>query len=57
MVEIINHTIFNGISGSRPTERPKYYVLHNDAGSQEMQLCESKTHTMVRGLQRTMMRT
>lgn len=33
MVEIINHTIFNGISGSRPTERPKYYVLHNDAGS------------------------
>ena len=33
MVEIINHTIFNGISGSRPTDRPKYYVLHNDAGS------------------------
>ena len=33
MVEIINHTIFNGISGSRPTEKPKYYIMHNDAGS------------------------
>lgn len=33
MVEIINHTIFNGISGSRPTERPKYYIMHNDDGA------------------------
>lgn len=33
MVEIINHTIFNGIAGSRPTEKPKYYIMHNDAGS------------------------
>lgn len=33
MVEIINHTIFNGISGRRPTEKPKYFVLHNDAGN------------------------
>ena len=33
MVEIINHSIFNGIAGSRPTEKPKYYIMHNDAGS------------------------
>ena len=33
MGEIINHTIFNGIAGSRPTEKPKYYIMHNDAGS------------------------
>ena len=33
MVEIINNTIFNGIAGSRPTEKPKYYIMHNDAGS------------------------
>ena len=28
MVEIINHTIFNGIAGARPTESPKYYIMH-----------------------------
>lgn len=33
MVEIINNTIFNGIAGARPTEKPKYYIMHNDAGS------------------------
>lgn len=33
MVNIINHNIFNGIAGARPTTAPKYYVLHNDAGS------------------------
>ena len=33
MVNIINHNIFNGIAGARPTNAPKYYVLHNDAGS------------------------
>lgn len=33
MVKIINNTIFNGIAGSRPTEKPKYYIMHNDAGS------------------------
>lgn len=33
MVNIINKTIFNGIAGARPTERPKYYIMHNDAGS------------------------
>ena len=33
MVNIINQNIFNGISGARPSYAPKYYVLHNDAGS------------------------
>lgn len=33
MVNIINKTIFNGIAGARQTERPKYYIMHNDAGS------------------------
>ena len=33
MVKIINNTIFNGIAGARPTEKPKYYIMHNDAGS------------------------
>ena len=33
MVNIINKTIFNGIAGERPTERPKYYIMHNDGGS------------------------
>ena len=33
MVKIINNTIFNGIAGSRPAEKPKYYIMHNDAGS------------------------
>lgn len=33
MVKIINNTIFNGIAGSRPSEKPKYYIMHNDAGS------------------------
>jgi len=33
VVNIINKTIFNGIAGARPTEAPKYYILHNDAGS------------------------
>lgn len=33
MVNIINQTIFNGIAGARPTTKPKYYILHNDAGS------------------------
>ena len=33
MVKIINNTIFNGIAGARPTESPKYYIMHNDAGS------------------------
>lgn len=33
MVKIINNSIFNGIAGARPTESPKYYILHNDAGS------------------------
>ena len=33
MVNIINQNIFNGIAGARPTNAPKYYVLHNDAGS------------------------
>lgn len=33
MVQIINNEIFNGIAGARPTENPKYYILHNDAGS------------------------
>lgn len=33
MVQIINNEIFNGIAGNRPTEAPKWYVLHNDAGS------------------------
>ena len=33
MVNIINKNIFNGIAGARPTESPKYYILHNDAGS------------------------
>lgn len=33
MVQIINNEIFNGIAGARPTEAPKYYIMHNDAGS------------------------
>ena len=33
MVQIINNEIFNGIAGNRPTEAPKYYIMHNDAGS------------------------
>lgn len=33
MVEIINTNVFNGIAGNRPTDKPKYYILHNDAGS------------------------
>lgn len=33
MVKIINNTIFSGIAGARPTEKPKYYIMHNDAGS------------------------
>lgn len=33
MVEIISNEIFNGIAGDRPTEAPKYYIMHNDAGS------------------------
>ena len=33
MVNIINHNIFNGIAGARPTHAPAYYILHNDAGS------------------------
>lgn len=33
MVKIINKSIFQGIAGKRPTENPKYYILHNDAGS------------------------
>lgn len=33
MVNIINETIFNGLAGRRPTEAPRYYILHNDAGS------------------------
>jgi gametolysin len=33
MVEIINKDIFKGIAGARPTEAPKYFILHNDAGS------------------------
>ena len=33
MVNIINHNIFNGIAGARPSYAPKYYILHNDAGS------------------------
>lgn len=37
MVKIINNTIFNGIAGSRPTENPKYYIMHNDAGSMSVE--------------------
>ena len=33
MVKIINNSIFSGIAGARPTEKPKYYIMHNDAGS------------------------
>lgn len=33
MVNVINKNIFRGIAGRRPTENPKYYILHNDAGS------------------------
>ena len=33
MVNIINHNIFNGIAGARPTHAPKYFIMHNDAGS------------------------
>ena len=33
MVNIINKSIFQGIAGRRPTENPKYYIMHNDAGS------------------------
>lgn len=33
MVNVINKSIFRGIAGRRPTEKPKYYILHNDAGS------------------------
>lgn len=30
--EIINDSMFGGMAGRRPTERPKYYIMHNDAG-------------------------
>ena len=33
MVNVINKSIFQGIAGRRPTEKPKYYIMHNDAGS------------------------
>ena len=33
MVNVIIKNIFKGIAGARPTESPKYYILHNDAGS------------------------
>ena len=33
MVNIINHNIFNGIAGARPSHAPKYFIMHNDAGS------------------------
>lgn len=33
MVNIINQNIFNGIAGARPTYAPKYFIMHNDAGS------------------------
>lgn len=33
MVNIINHNIFNGIAGARPSNAPKYFIMHNDAGS------------------------
>ena len=33
MVNIINQNIFNGIAGARPTNAPKYFIMHNDAGS------------------------
>ena len=33
MVNIINQNIFNGIAGARPTHAPKYFIMHNDAGS------------------------
>jgi hypothetical protein len=33
MIKINNNTIFNGIAGSRPTEKPKYYIMHNDEGA------------------------
>ena len=33
MVKIINDSIFKGIAGKRPTTKPTYFVLHNDAGS------------------------
>lgn len=31
--EIINDSMFGGMAGRRPTEKPKYYIMHNDAGS------------------------
>ena len=33
MAKIINNTIFNGIAGSRSTEKPKYYIMLNDDGA------------------------
>ena len=33
MVNIINQNIFNGIAGARPSNAPKYFIMHNDAGS------------------------
>ena len=33
MVKIINDSIFKGIAGKRPTTKPTYFVLHNDAGA------------------------
>ncbi len=33
MVKIINDSIFKGIAGRRPTTKPKYFIMHNDAGS------------------------
>lgn len=33
MVKVIEKSIFQGIAGNRPTTKPKYYILHNDAGS------------------------
>ena len=33
MVNIINQNIFNGIAGARPSYAPKYFIMHNDAGS------------------------
>ena len=33
MVKIINDSIFKGIAGRRPTTKPTYFVLHNDAGA------------------------
>lgn len=33
MIKIINNTIFNGIAGSRPTEKSKYDIMNNDEGA------------------------